>query len=159
MSVLPTPGGPSNSRFAVGLPSELIPNSPLIRIGTISLMTSSWPRMLSHSRFSRALSFSRNDASIIASWTRLQTLCLGSFAHSLELRKIRVPRLPIFFNSSLTAQFVVLRFEFCNPGLRLFNDLICMRQALCQTLQLFSRQFRLGQLLRRLFLIVASLVP
>ena len=31
MSVLPTPGGPSNSRFAFGLPSELIPNSPLIR--------------------------------------------------------------------------------------------------------------------------------
>src|SRR6266403_3564339 len=159
MSVLPTPGGPSNNRFAFGLPSELIPNSPLMRIGTISRMTSSCPRMLSHRRFSRRSSFSRNDASIIASWTRLQTLCLGLFAHPLELRKIRVLRLPILFHSSLTAQFIVLRFEFRNPGLRLFNDLICMRQALCQALQLFPRQFRLGELLRRLFLIIPSLVP
>src|SRR6266446_186230 len=128
MSVLPTPGGPSNSRFAFGLPSELIPNSPLIRIGTISLMTSSCPRMLSHSRFSRALSFSRNDASIIASWTRLQTPCLGLFTHPLKLREIRVLRFPILFHSSLTAQLVVLTFKFRDLSLRLFNDLICMRQ-------------------------------
>src|SRR5260221_14790074 len=100
MSVLPTPGGPSNSRFAFGLPSELIPNWPLIRIGTISLMTSSCPRMLSHRHFSSALSFSRNDASIIASWTRLQTLCLEPFVHPLDLLKIRVRCLLHHFHST-----------------------------------------------------------
>jgi hypothetical protein len=62
---------------------------PAPKYGQEDLVSSS-DHVLSQRHLSRALSFSRNDASIITSWTRLQTLCLGLFAHPLELRKIRV---------------------------------------------------------------------